>query len=99
MDGVPNYLDNNILKYPATESSVAQSEAGTSLSLGAIALGNGDRVSVSEADVAMIDTADGGFDYIGVSDFVISGAQPGHSYMVTIPLSVPSSSTATYHCK
>jgi hypothetical protein len=98
MDGVPNYLDSitssNVIP---TASSVAQSEAGTSISLGAIALGNGDHdVSVSEADVAMIDTADVGFDYIELSDFVISGAQPGHSYMVTIPLSVPSSSTATY---
>ena len=98
MDGVPNYLDSitssNVIP---TASSVAQSEAGTSLSLGAIALGNGDHdVSVSEADVAAIDTADVGFDYIELSDFVISGAQPGHSYMVTIPLSVPSSSTATY---
>ena len=98
VDGVPNYLDSitssNVIP---TASSVAQSEAGTSISLGAIALGNGDHdVSVSEADVAMIDTADVGFDYIELSDFVISGAQPGHSYMVTIPLSVPSSSTATY---
>ncbi len=98
MDGVPNYLDSitssNVIP---TASSVAQSEAGTSISLGAIALGNGDHdVSVSEADVALIDTADVGFDYIELSDFVISGAQPGHSYMVTIPLSVASSSTATY---
>jgi hypothetical protein len=77
-----------------TASSFAQSEAGTSLSLGSIALGNNDNdITVSEGDIA---AADVGFDYIELSDFVISGAEPGHSYKVTIPLSVPSSSTATY---
>ena len=94
-DGIPNYLDgvmsSNVVP---TASSFAQSEAGTSLSLGSIALGNNDNdITVSEGDIA---AADVGFDYIELSDFVISGAEPGHSYKVTIPLSSPSSSTATY---
>ena len=79
-----------------TATSIAQSEVGTMLALGSIALGNRDHdITVSEADVDSIDSSDIGYDYIELSDFV-SGAEPGHSFKITIPQSVSLSTTATY---
>ncbi|MAZ24434.1 MAG: hypothetical protein CMK41_01475, partial [Porticoccaceae bacterium] len=97
-DGVPNYLDaisqSNVIP---NNVSVAESEPGTSMILGSVALGAGDYdISVSEAEAGASDTTDIGFDYAELSDFVISGAEPGHSYKVVIPLSTPTTETSTY---
>ena len=97
-DGVPNYLDaisqSNVM---TNNVSVAESEPGTSIMLGSVALGTGDYdISVSEAEAGASDTTDVGFDYVELSDFVISGAEPGHSYKVVIPLSTPTTETSTY---
>ncbi len=97
-DGVPNYLDaisqSNVM---TNNVSVAESEPGTLLMLGSVALGTGDYdISVSEAEAGASDTTDVGFDYVELSDFVISGAEPGHSYKVVIPLSTPTTETSTY---
>jgi MYXO-CTERM domain-containing protein len=91
-DGIPDYLDNLVALnlIPARDTgAILQSEPGTKLMLGMLALGAGDNnVSIAEEQVmANSDSTDTDFDYPrGLIDFEVTGADFGYSYSLVLPL-------------
>ena len=103
-DGIPDYVDNINVVYVAntlaSSAGVVQSEPGTTLMLGGIALGLGkNNVMVTESEIAATENVaeDQGYDYIAdLIDFAVTGAEFGHSYTLVVPLSVVLPEGAVY---
>ena len=103
-DGIPDYEDNINVAYVAntlaSSTGVIQSEPGTTLMLGGIALGLGNNnVMVTESEIAATENVaeDQGYDYIAdLIDFAVTGAEFGHSYSLVVPLTVALPEGAVY---
>ena len=102
-DGIPDYVDNINVVYVAntlaSSAGVVQSEPGTTLMLGGIALGLGkNNVMVTESEIAALtDVGDTSYDYPeALIDFAVTGAEFGHSYTLVVPLSVVLPEGAVY---
>jgi len=102
-DGIPDYADNISESFLApvgdNPSAVMQAPAGTTISLGSAALDAGDNsVGISEEDLAeMTGVTDSSFDYpSGLFDFSVSGAIPGETYTLVLPLSQPVPENAVF---
>ena len=101
-DGIPDYLDNiaepNLIPF-GDSGAVVESEPGTQMILGGFALGaGGNNVGISEEYIAALTgIADNSFDYPGgLIDFILTGAEPGYSYTLVVPLSVAIPESAVY---
>ena len=101
-DGIPDYEDNiaesNLIPSGYGDAVVA-SEVGSTMILGSIALGKGDNdITVTEDEIAeLIGGGDADYDFpAGLLDFVLTGAEFGHSYMLIVPLSVALPEGAVY---
>jgi MYXO-CTERM domain-containing protein len=99
-DGIPDYADNIAVPNAApSDGGVVETEAGTLIALGSLALANGDNdVSVTEDDLVELGVepdADYGYP-AGLIDFAISGAAPGASYSLVVPLGVSIPANAEY---
>ena len=93
-DGIPDYADNTTEPnfIPIGNVGLAfTSEPGTTLMLGSVALDLGQNtVTVTEAQIAIADnsTEDLSYDYpLDLVDFLVTGAEFGHSYTLVSPLS------------
>ena len=102
-DGIPDYEDNIVAPnlIPSGDGSVnLESEPGTTLTLGSVALGAGDNnVSITEEEIAATENVaeDPGYDYPeALIDFAATGAEFGHSYALVVPLSVVLPEGAVY---
>ena len=102
-DGIPDYLDNSALTsnvIPVGDSvGVIQAEPGVAMTLGSLSLGAGNyNVSVTEGEIASsTDGGDTAYDFIGsLFDFAMSGADPGYSYSLILPLSTGLPENAVY---
>ena len=100
-DGIPDYEDNITSSNTImTNSGVMESEPGTTLRLGTIALTTErNEASVTEADISIVEniTEDQSYDYpADLTDFEVTGAEFGHSYIVVMQLSVAITEDAVY---
>ena len=101
-DGIPDYADNIVESnlIPAGDGgATVESEPGTTLILGSVALGAGDNnVSITEEEIAALtDVGDTSYDYPeALIDFAATGAEFGHSYTLVVPLSVGLPEGAVY---
>ena len=94
-DGIADYLDNLQEGFlaPVTENptQLMQAPAGTDIAIGDMVFVMGNNgVGMSEQQLQEITgKADDDYDYpAGLVDFKVSGAQPGESYTVVLPLEV-----------
>jgi hypothetical protein len=102
-DGIPDYQDNIAESYLAPvggdSGQVMQAPAGTTITLGDAAFATGNNsVGLSEDQlVELTGTADDDFNYpSGLLDFAVSGAIPGESYRLVLPLSTPVPANASF---
>jgi len=92
-DGVPDYLDaiseSNLMPIAANSDNWVQTENGTLLSLGAMAIVQPDfSLSLSEQQLSAAN--DDYFDFPdGLLDYRLVGGQPGYVYSLVIPTSFP----------
>ena len=92
-DGIPDYKDNipeaNLAPLVAGSAQVIEASPGTTIVLGKTVFAAGtDAVGLTEEQVEEVTgSQDSDFEYpSGLLDFVISGAKPGDSYRLVIPL-------------
>ena len=99
-DGILGYQDNiDQSNVTPLGGVVVESEPGTTLILGTVALGAGDNnVSITEEEIAALtDGGDASYDYpADLIDFAATGAEFGHVYMLTVPLSIAIPEGAVY---
>ena len=91
-DGIPDYADNiSVPNAAPSDGGVVETEPGTQITLGSLSLANGDNdISVAEDDLVELGIEpDADYDYpAGLIDFTISGAEPGASYNLVVPLAI-----------
>ena len=92
-DGIPDYQDNIAESYLAPvggdSTQVMQAPAGTTIALGDSVFSAGtNSVGLSEEQLVVVTgAADDDYDYpSGLFDFTVSGAAPGESYNLVLPL-------------
>ncbi|UVW36299.1 hypothetical protein NYF23_06745 [SAR92 clade bacterium H455] len=92
-DGIPDYQDNIAESYLAPvggdSTQVMQAPAGTTIALGDSVFSAGSNsVGLSEEQLVVVTgSADDDYDYpSGLFDFTVSGAAPGESYNLVLPL-------------
>ena len=102
-DGIPDYKDNipeaNLAPLVAGSTQVIEAAPGTTIALGKTVFAAGtDAVGLTEEQVEEVTgTQDSDFEYpSGLLDFVISGAKPGDSYRLVIPLGGPIPANAVF---
>jgi MYXO-CTERM domain-containing protein len=99
-DGIPDYADNITVPNAApSDGGVVETEPGTQITLGSLSLANGDNdISVTEDDLVELGIEpDADFDYpAGLIDFTISGAEPGASYNLVVPLAISIPANSEY---
>ena len=102
-DGIPDYKDNipeaNLAPIVAGSTQVIEASPGTTIALGKTVFAAGtDAVGLTEEQVEEVTgTQDSDFEYpSGLLDFVISGAKPGDSYRLVIPLGGPIPANAVF---
>ena len=100
-DGIPDHEDDSpITNALLSNAGVIQSEPGTTLILGSIALAlDTNSVTVTELNITEVLGAaeDQSYDYpMGLVDFVVTGAEFGHVYKVLVPLPMVIPENAEY---
>ncbi|MFL2495053.1 MAG: hypothetical protein ACJ0RL_05470 [Porticoccaceae bacterium] len=82
-----------------SDGGVVETEPGTQITLGSLSLANGDNdISVAEDDLVELGIEpDADYDYAaGLIDFTISGAEPGASYNLVVPLAISIPANSEY---
>jgi MYXO-CTERM domain-containing protein len=99
-DGIPDYEDNIAVPNAApSDGGIVETEPGTQITLGSLSLANGDNdISVTEDELVELGIeSDDDYNYpAGLIDFTISGAEPGSSYDLVVPLGVSIPANSEY---